>query len=77
VLAVPEGGPAIDISDRMDPQGRLEWDAPAGASLIMRFVASNTGQTLECPSPNSDGLIIDHLSREAAAVDMTISSIGS
>jgi hypothetical protein len=71
VLAVPAGGAAVDISDRMDPQGRLEWDAPAGASKIMRIVASNTGQTLECPSPNSDGLIIDHLSREAATVDMT------
>lgn len=71
VLAVPEGGPAVDILDRMDPRGRLEWDAPPGASRIMRIVASNTGQTLECPSPNSDGLIIDHLSREAATVDMT------
>jgi len=71
VLAVTAGGAAVDISDRMDPQGRLEWNAPAGASRIMRFVASNTGQTLECPSPNSDGLIIDHLSREAAAVHMT------
>ena len=30
VLAVPAGGPAIDISGRMDPQGRLDWDAPAG-----------------------------------------------
>ena len=26
---------------------------------------SNTGQTLECPSPNSNGLVIDHLSRIA------------
>jgi len=71
VLAVPAGGDAVNISGLMDSQGRLEWEAPAGASRIMRFVASNTGQTLECPSPNSDGLIIDHLSREAAAVDMT------
>ncbi len=73
VLAVfPEGGPAIDISLYMDPRGRLNyWEAPEGISRIMRIVASNTGQTLECPSPNSDGLIIDHLSREAAAVDMT------
>ena len=71
VLAVPAGGAAVDISDRMDPQGRLDWDAPEGNSRIMRIVASNTGQTLECPSPNSDGLIIDHLSREAATVDMT------
>ena len=71
VLAISAGAAAIDISERMDPAGRLDWDAPAGASRIMRFVASNTGQTLECPSPNSDGLIIDHLSREAATVDMT------
>jgi hypothetical protein len=71
VLAVPAGRPAIDISRHMDPEGRLDWDAPAGKSRIMRFVASNTGQTLECPSPNSNGLIIDHLSREAATVDMT------
>ena len=71
VLAVSAGGPAIDISGRLDSQGRLDWDAPAGGWRIMRFVASNTGQKLECPSPNSDGLIIDHLSREAATVDMT------
>ncbi|MCX6574757.1 MAG: glycosyl hydrolase [Candidatus Aminicenantes bacterium] len=71
VLAVPAGGAAIDISGRMDSEGRLDWDAPAGGSRIMRIVASNTGQTLECPSPNSDGLIIDHLSRDAATVDMT------
>jgi hypothetical protein len=70
VLAVPAGGPVVDISRLVDRDGRLDWDAPAGPSRIMRFVASNTGQTLECPSPNSDGLIIDHLSREAAAVDM-------
>jgi len=71
VLAVPTAGTAIDISRHMDGKGRVDWDAPAGESRIMRFVASRTGQTLECPSPNSNGLIIDHLSREAATVDMT------
>ncbi len=74
VLAVTAGGAgrlAIDISGSMDSQGLLDWEAPAGVSRLMRFVASNTGQTLECPSPNSDGLIIDHLSREAAVVHMT------
>jgi len=71
VLAVPPAGAAIDISRHVDGEGRVDWDAPAGESRIMRFVASNTGQTLECPSPNSNGLIIDHLSRDAATVDMT------
>jgi hypothetical protein len=72
VLAILPGfGNPIDISLSMDPRGRLDYEVPEGISRIMRFVASNTGQTLECPSPNSDGLIIDHLSREAATVDMT------
>jgi hypothetical protein len=72
VLAILPGfGNPIDISLSMDPRGRLDYEVPEGTTRIMRFVASNTGQTLECPSPNSDGLIIDHLSREAATVDMT------
>jgi hypothetical protein len=71
VLAVAAGRPTMDISRYVDREGRLDWVAPAGEWRVMRFVASNTGQTLECPSPNSDGLIIDHLSREAARVHIT------
>ncbi|MBM3312123.1 MAG: hypothetical protein FJY80_11510, partial [Candidatus Aminicenantes bacterium] len=71
VLAVQTGRPAVDISGRMDADGLLTWEAPPGAWRVMRFVASRTGQKLECPSPNSDGLIIDHLNRAAAVVDMT------
>jgi len=71
VLAVQGGRPAVDISQCMDSDGLLRWDAPAGESRIMRFVSSNTGQNLVCPSPNSNGLVIDHLSSEAAVIDMT------
>jgi hypothetical protein len=71
VLAVQAGRPPIDISKRMDADGLLSWDTPAGSWRVMRFVQSNTGQDLVCPSPNSHGLVIDHLSREAAVVDMT------
>jgi hypothetical protein len=45
--------------------GRLEWNAPEGKWSILRFVCSNTGQTLIVPSPESNGLFIDFLDPEA------------
>jgi len=43
----------------------IEWEVPQGKWEVISFFMSNTGQKLECPSPNSDGLIIDHLSHTA------------
>ncbi|TDI69653.1 MAG: hypothetical protein E2O86_05095 [Bacteroidetes bacterium] len=43
----------------------IEWEAPVGKWEIISFFMSNTGQNLVVPSPNSNGLIIDHLSRKA------------
>ncbi|MBA7524138.1 hypothetical protein ES705_16275 [subsurface metagenome] len=43
----------------------IEWEVPEGKWEIISFFMSNTGQDLRCPSPNSNGLIIDHLSRIA------------
>jgi hypothetical protein len=43
----------------------IEWEVPEGKWEIISFFTSNSGQELECPSPNSNGLIIDHLSRIA------------
>ncbi len=43
----------------------IEWKIPEGKWDIISFFMCNTGQNLECPSPNSNGLIIDHLSRRA------------
>jgi len=70
-LAVQPGRPAADLSSLLNSEGYLDWEAPEGEWRIMRFVSSNTGQKLMCPSPNSNGLVIDHLSREAAVIDMT------
>lgn len=71
VLAVPaplviESPEAIvDVTDRVDKDGHLDWDVPAGEWIIMRFVCANTGLSLRLPSPNSGGLAIDHFSAEA------------
>jgi len=56
----------INLSEKMNSEGLLTWDVPAGSWVIVRFITSNTGQTLMVPSPNSNGLIIDHLDGNAA-----------
>ena len=56
----------INLSEKMNSDGLLTWDVPAGSWVIARFITSNTGQTLMVPSPNSNGLIIDHLDGNAA-----------
>lgn len=78
ILAVPGGkGPAgkppviedpnavVRLAGHIDPNGRLDWDVPAGAWRIMRFVCANTGAPLRVPSPNSGGLALDHFNPEA------------
>ena len=62
--AVSQSG-IINISSKYDGK-LLKWDVPAGEWKVIRFVWSNTGQPLVCPSPNSVGPVIDHLSAVAA-----------
>jgi hypothetical protein len=61
----PDASEVIDLGKFLDGTGRLNWEVPKGSWKILRFVGHATGQRLECPSPNSDGLVIDHLSRKA------------
>jgi len=73
VLAVPQSSDkklasldlGIDLTGKMDDKGKLKWDVPEGNWTILRFVCRGTNQGLIVPSPNSDGLLIDHLSAEA------------
>lgn len=49
----------VDLTDRVDGEGKLLWDAPPGSWTIRWFVFANTGQRLIVPSPNANGLQID------------------
>lgn len=91
VLAFPEtqeklitdASLVIDLTRRLDKDGQLTWDIPAGRWVIMRLVCTNIGQHLWVPSPNSDGLIIDHFSPEAVEthfeyiIDKLLGELGS
>ncbi len=60
----------------------IEWEVPDGKWEIVSFFMCNTDQPLTCPSPNSNGLMIDHLSLKATqahfdTVMSRLASIGS
>ncbi len=55
----------VDLTSRVDPDGRLQWAVPEGSWTILRFVCAYTGLSLVLPSPNSRGLAIDHFNPEA------------
>lgn len=46
----------------------INWKVPEGRWDIISFFMCNTGQDLEVPTPNSNGRIIDHLSKRATKI---------
>jgi hypothetical protein len=78
ILAIPDDKDSIQTNPgniqnitKFFSSGKLKWQVPKGKWNIMRFVNSNTGQLLMCPSPNSNGLMIDHLSADAVVSHLT------
>ena len=57
----------VDLTDRLQPDGRLEWDVPAGDWTIMRFGRRNNGATTR-PAPQP-GLGFECDKFDAAAFD--------
>ena len=72
VLAVPHNAEkrvesremVLNLTEHFE-NGILKYKLPEGEWTIMRFVSSNSGQTLIVPSPNSGGLFIDFLDPRA------------
>ncbi len=52
----------IDLSDRMEPDGSLEWTPPEGSWNVIRLGYSLTGHKNSPASPEATGLEVDKLS---------------
>jgi hypothetical protein len=65
---LPDPAAAIRLDDRLAADGRLTWTVPAGNWTILRFVANRSGEKLKIPSPNSNGLLVDHLNKRGVEV---------
>ncbi len=58
----------VDLTNRLGPDGRLDWDAPPGRWTVLRFGHTATGATVKHNRPESNGLECDKMSAAAARV---------
>lgn len=55
-------GEVLDLNGKFDPKtGRLEWEAPAGKWVVLRFGYSNNGAKVSTASGEWKGSVIDYL----------------
>ncbi|SDL54877.1 alpha-L-rhamnosidase [Catalinimonas alkaloidigena] len=54
----------VNLTDRMDAQGRLEWKVPKGEWTIMRFGYTPTGAEVSTSSGQWQGRVLDPLSAD-------------
>ena len=59
--AIPDAASVINLSGKLNVAGELQWNVPPGEWTVLRFVCASTGQELVIPSPNSRGLMVDHM----------------
>ncbi len=64
LVAYGEGQP-IDLTDRVDDAGRLDWTAPPGAWTLYALFAGWHGKQVERAGPGGEGDVIDHFSSAA------------
>ena len=68
-LATPTGAGAIrrdeivDLSDRLQPDGSIDWTPPKGQWTVLRLGYSLTGQRNAPAQPSGSGLEVDKLSK--------------
>ena len=56
----------LDISDKMDAEGNLNWEAPEGKWTVMRFGMTPTGVKNDPAAPQGKGYEVDKANRELA-----------
>lgn len=55
----------VDLSTRLQPDGKLDWEAPPGDWVLYRFGHTIQGAILQPPQFEANGFECDKLSREA------------
>lgn len=72
VLALPSNGivakeKVIDLTDKMDANGQLNWDAPAGEWTVYRFGHTTSGTLIQPAQWKATGLECDKMNEKAVA----------
>ncbi|MCF7849604.1 MAG: hypothetical protein K9M45_12200, partial [Kiritimatiellales bacterium] len=64
-MDIIQQGKVIDLTDKMDEHGKLNWNAPAGKWTILRMGSASTGACTRPGNEKTRGLEADKFSREA------------
>ncbi|MEP6724909.1 MAG: glycosyl hydrolase [Bacteroidota bacterium] len=66
LMAYPDKGSAIDLTDKVDTAGKLNWTAPADANWALYALFQGWhGKMVERAAPGGEGDAIDHFSAPA------------
>ncbi len=65
LIAYSSSGEHIDLTDRVDAAGMLDWTAPAGSWKLYAVFQGWHGKNVERAAPGGEGYVIDHFSEEA------------
>lgn len=55
----------LNLTDRLDSQGKLDWEVPEGTWQVLRFGYTLTGAHVSTSSDHWKGLVVDYMSSEA------------
>jgi hypothetical protein len=65
LMAFSDDGKAVDLTDRVDSSGMLNWTAPDGTWRIYAVFEGWHGKMVERAGPGGEGYVIDHFSGKA------------
>ncbi len=65
LMAYSENGAALNLTDKVDSNGKLNWVAPAGNWKLYALFQGWHGKLVERAAPGGEGNVIDHFSDQA------------
>jgi hypothetical protein len=65
LMAYSEAGEAVNLTPRVQADGRLDWTAPSGRWTLYAVFAGWHGKLVERAAPGGEGYVIDHFSSDA------------
>ncbi|HET8655561.1 MAG TPA: glycosyl hydrolase, partial [Longimicrobiaceae bacterium] len=65
LMAYSDSGRVIELTDRVGPDGRLDWTAPPGHWTLYAVFQGWHGKMVERAAPGGEGFALDHFSGEA------------
>lgn len=65
LMAYGPDAETVEVTDRVDASGTLDWAAPGGPWTLHAIFLTGTGQQVKRAAPGGEGNVLDHFSGEA------------